>query len=222
MCALCAFTMPELREFKRLVHWHNVWLTTTVVFAISTAVFGILYFLKGNSLGNEQKLIISVKDQKAYFYANHSLINIYEISTATKGTGQLSGSDQTPLGEHMVYEKDAAGTPYAGRLVGRKYDGVITPIFYNMTMPSQIYITTRVIRIMGLEQGYNKGKNKDGQVVDTYERFIYLQGSNIDGRLGTPSSGGSIHFSNLDIMRLFDMIDLKAHVIIQSDSHHPV
>jgi lipoprotein-anchoring transpeptidase ErfK/SrfK len=214
--------MPNLVEFKKVAYWHNVWLTTTVILAISTFVFGVLYFSDGNDLDGKQKLIISVKDQKAYFYANHSLINIYEISTATKGTGQLSGSDQTPLGEHIVYEKDAANTPYAGRLVGRKYDGHITTIYYDKSSPSQIYITTRVIRIMGLEQGYNKGKNKNGQVVDTYERFIYLQGSNIDGRLGTPSSGGSIHFSNLDIMRLFDMIDLKTHVIIQSESHHPV
>ena len=46
-------------------------------------------------------------------------------------------------------------------------------------------ITTRILRIVGLEHGLNKGEG-----IDTFERYVYIHGTNKEDRLGQPASSG--------------------------------
>jgi lipoprotein-anchoring transpeptidase ErfK/SrfK len=45
-----------------------------------------------------------------------------------------------------------------------------------------------------------------GGEVDSYERYIYMHGTNHEEKLGTPFSGGCIEMRNLEIIALFEEI----------------
>jgi lipoprotein-anchoring transpeptidase ErfK/SrfK len=52
-----------------------------------------------------------------------------------------------------------------------------------------------------MEPGVNSGGN-----VDSYERYIYIHGTNHEERLGTPNSAGCMHLAALDLIELFDQV----------------
>ncbi len=60
-------------------------------------------------------------------------------------------------------------------------------------------ITTRILRLRGLEHGKNAG---DG--CDSYQRYIYIHGSNHEERIGEPFSGGCVEMLNADVIELFN------------------
>ena len=72
-------------------------------------------------------------------------------------------------------------------------------------------ITTRILWLRGLEPGYNAGGN-----VDSYDRYIYIHGTNHEDRIGTPASGGCVQLSNLDMLALFDRVRVGDWVNIVS------
>ena len=57
------------------------------------------------------------------------------------------------------------------------------------------------MRLEGLEEGINKGAG-----VDSYERCIYIHGTNLEDLVGTPLSHGCIALRNPDILRLFERV----------------
>lgn len=62
-------------------------------------------------------------------------------------------------------------------------------------------ITTRIIRLRGLEPGYNSGEG-----CDSYERYIYIHGTNQENRIGKPFSGGCVEMLNTEVIELFDVV----------------
>jgi len=71
-------------------------------------------------------------------------------------------------------------------------------------------ITTRILRLEGMEPGLNRGPG-----VDSYDRFIYLHGTNHEERIGQPFSGGCIEFRNADILELFNQVPVGTLVHIE-------
>lgn len=119
----------------------------------------------------------------------------YIISTSKFGIGQIAGSNQTPLGLHRIAEKIGdgceAGTVFKGRkVIGHLRDG----------LPPES-ITTRILWLEGLEEGFNRGGN-----VDTHSRYIYIHGFGDQQSLGTPSSLGCIHLADADLIPLYDLL----------------
>ncbi len=70
-------------------------------------------------------------------------------------------------------------------------------------------ITTRILRLKGLEKGVNSG----GQV-DTYDRYVYVHGTNHEERLGKPASSGCLQMGNEDIAELFDLLPEGTHLYV--------
>lgn len=62
-------------------------------------------------------------------------------------------------------------------------------------------ITSRILWLRGLEPGVNCGGD-----VDTYDRYIYIHGTNHENRIGEPMSAGCILMRNLDIVDLYDQV----------------
>lgn len=73
---------------------------------------------------------------------------------------------------------------------------------FNADEQAQNLITSRIIRIQGLEPGKNAGPG-----CDSYERYVYLHGTNHEDRIGQPFSGGCVEFLNQDIIQLFDQVE---------------
>jgi lipoprotein-anchoring transpeptidase ErfK/SrfK len=67
----------------------------------------------------------------------------------------------------------------------------------NSSAPERI--TTRILRLDGLESGVNRGGD-----VDTLSRFVYLHGTNHEDNLGKPASKGCVRVGNRDMIDLFD------------------
>jgi len=62
-------------------------------------------------------------------------------------------------------------------------------------------ITTRIMRLRGLEPGHNAGPGRD-----SYNRYIYLHGTNYPEKLGTPVSAGCVLLSDEDVSELFENV----------------
>jgi hypothetical protein len=131
------------------------------------------------------------------------------ISTAEKGTGQNKGSFCTPLGQHIVRAKIGQGAPLYAQFAARRLTGKIWHPSMSGNNTKEDWILTRILWLSGLEIGFNRLGNQD-----TMQRFIYIHGTNDLSRLGKPVSHGCIRMDNLDIIDLFEEINIGDHVLI--------
>tara|TARA_B100002051_G_C16607832_1_gene571537 strand:+ start:445 stop:801 length:357 start_codon:yes stop_codon:yes gene_type:complete len=115
-------------------------------------------------------------------------------------------SFKTPTGLHhvstMLGEGLPAGTLFKNR---RPTEKVIKKI----PLDDSDYITSRILRLNGLEEGKNKGGD-----VDSYNRYIYIHGTPHCDTLGSKQSQGCIRMSDTDVIKLFNLVDLKTLVLI--------
>lgn len=157
-------------------------------------------------------IYVDINKQKLFLLDNRVTIKKYNISTSKRGLGNKSNSLQTPEGLHKIKSKYGQGVPIGGILDHRKFNGEIASINLDTTSTAIDIICTRVIRIIGLEDGVNKGGE-----VDTYLRKIYLHGTNEEGLIGKESSHGCIRMKNQDIVDLFDRVK-KDMLIVMLDN----
>ena len=129
----------------------------------------------------------------------------FSVSTSRFGIGNADGSFKTPPGVHRICEKIGAGAP-AGRIFRDRID---TGEDWPIGKPGDNLILTRILRLEGLQQGINKGNG-----IDSYERYIYIHGTNNEDRIGRPISQGCVCMKNDDVIRLFDSIEEGAIVFI--------
>ena len=148
-------------------------------------------------------IIILVRQQRLLLLDNNKIIQRYKISTAAAGVGNTKGSYQTPLGVHKISEKIGEHAEPGTIFIGRKNTRKVAKI---LSEPQQLSpgdnITSRILWLSGLEAGINQGAD-----VDTHERYIYIHGTDEEGRLGMPVSHGCIRMANLDIIELFSRVE---------------
>lgn len=157
----------------------------------------------------KELIYVSIKNQKLYHISDNTINDEYTISSAKKGIGNIRNSDKTPIGLHYIKEKYGQKTPINGRMIARKFEGLIATIYQDTSSSKTDDITSRILWLAGLEEGINKGGN-----VDSYQRYIYIHGTSEEGKLGTPASHGCIRMSNLDVINLFDKVKEGTKVLI--------
>jgi L,D-transpeptidase YbiS len=126
----------------------------------------------------------------------------YPVSTAAKGVGERTGSEQTPRGAHEVKELIGEGAPVGAVFVGRRETGEICTPELQAGNPNRDWILSRVIWLDGLEEGRNRGGE-----VDTYARYIYIHGAPESEPMGEARSHGCIRMRNEDVIALFNAIE---------------
>ena len=156
-------------------------------------------------------LLVNIKQQRLYFLNTQTTdYKSYLISSASNGIGNQNGSGQTPLGAHYIREKFGENAPLGSIFKGRQNIGKIAKI---LTKPNELSnldnITSRILWLSGLEASLNK----DGDV-DSYNRYIYIHGTDEEGRLGTPASHGCIRMSNQSVIELFDITSINTLIYI--------
>jgi len=134
------------------------------------------------------------------FDARGGLLRRYAISTARNGAGELSGSNCTPRGRHIIRAKVGAGAPPNTVFRGRRPTGEIWTPELGAAFPGRDWILTRILWLSGTQTG----RNRLG-TVDTMRRYIYLHGSPDSVAMGTPGSIGCVRMRNADIVELFDL-----------------
>jgi UDP-N-acetylmuramate--alanine ligase len=142
-------------------------------------------------------LIQSIEEQALFVCAKGDVVELFDVSTSRFGNGIRENSFKTPLGIHRIKEKIGSGAPPGRIFKGRKDTG----IDWDQASIEDNLILTRILRLEGLEEGINKGAG-----VDSYDRYIYIHGTNREDLVGTPLSHGCLALRNSDILRLFDIV----------------
>lgn len=153
----------------------------------------------------DRLLHVNIQSQSLYLVNKGFITSVYPVSTSKYGTGNQNDSFQTPPGIHRIAEKIGAGAP-TGRIFRDRKD---TGIDWHSGMTDENLILTRILRLEGLEPAINTGEG-----IDTYERYIYIHGTNKENLIGTPISHGCICMRNNDIIELFDTVPENTIVII--------
>jgi len=177
------------------------------------------YFNQVTKQSTEQTvLIVSIAAQQLYLIKNQKLRSSYPISSAEMGIGNQSGSYQTPLGVHQVSEKFGENASIASIFKARKNTHIIAKILNTPDSKSEEdNITSRILWLDGLEEGINKGFDQNSNNVDSNSRYIYIHGTDEEGRLGQASSHGCVRMANIDVIELFDKVEIGCLVVITED-----
>jgi UDP-N-acetylmuramate--alanine ligase len=143
-------------------------------------------------------LVVDVKRQRLRVSTCRGVWRVFRISTAARGVGNAAGSGCTPPGWHRVARRIGKGVP-AGQVfrARRPTRRVLPPDAWRGADPGDL-ITTRILRLAGLEPGVNRGPG-----IDSFRRFIYIHGTNHEEHLGRPASHGCIRMGNRDVLALF-------------------
>lgn len=157
-------------------------------------------------------------------------VGCFVCSTSAAEPSQVDGSLGTPLGLHAVADRIGESAPLGAEFRGRVPVGA-TQLPAEPHEPNRI--TTRILRLRGLEPGWNAGEVSLGDLpprevvragicgpdevvsVDSYRRYIYLHGTNHERKLGTPFSAGCVLLGNLTIAELFPAIPTGTPVLIE-------
>lgn len=151
-------------------------------------------------------VLVSLERQKLYLIDGNRIVKEYTISTSKYGAGNEEGSFKTPKGIHRVHKKIGEGLPKDTVFVGRK------PISPDTKVDVEDKIIARIIWLEGCEEGFNRGRDQEGKLVDTKDRFIYIHGTTEE--VGEPKSKGCIRMRPDDIVELFEYINEGDLVII--------
>lgn len=122
-------------------------------------------------------------------------------STGAAGTGSEEGSGRTPLGLFRICSKHGENAPLHTVFKGRIPVGL-----HPAASQGEDAILSRILCLHGLEP-HN---------ANTRARYIYIHGTADVAQLGTPVSHGCIRLSPQDAARLFDLVPLGTHVLIQA------
>jgi lipoprotein-anchoring transpeptidase ErfK/SrfK len=136
---------------------------------------------------SQQVILVDATTQELLLLEAGQVVGRWVISTAEAGLGSRKGSNQTPLGVHRLAQILTAPGARSG----------------------EDNVTTRVMWLDGLEPGLNKGGE-----VDSYQRYIYIHGTDEEGRLGAPASHGCIRMRNQDVADLYERVREDTLVVI--------
>jgi hypothetical protein len=133
----------------------------------------------------------------------------YVISSAANGVGCEKNSGCTPIGAHVIRAKIGSHQPLNTVFVGRRPTGEICTPALMAEFPDRDWILTRILWLSGREVGKNRLGN-----VDTMQRYIYIHGTPDSVAVGKPDSHGCIRMRNVDIVELFDLVEVGTNVLI--------
>jgi lipoprotein-anchoring transpeptidase ErfK/SrfK len=157
-------------------------------------------------------VVVDTKKQTLSLVHNDQIKKIYKISTSKKGLGQIANTYQTPQGLHRINEKIGEGIPPYGIFHRRQFVGTWRKQPRHAHLKD--YISTRILRLEGLQPGFNKGKDRWGRLVDSETRAIYIHGTTMEWKLGAPSGKGCVHMSAKDVIHFFNEVPVGTLVWI--------
>lgn len=150
-------------------------------------------------------LVVDVASQRLTLVISGLAIAGYPVSTAAAGIGGEENSLRTPPGWHCIQDLIGEGFPSGTVFEGRVPTGAI----WHGGALDQDLILTRIIRLEGLEDGVNRGAGHD-----SFERYIYVHGTNHEDELGRPASHGCIRMANADVIDLFDRVAVGDPLVV--------
>lgn len=146
------------------------------------------------------RIEISAGTQRLCLFDGFRIVREWTCSTSKYGLGFTEGSNKTPLGSFEVKEKHGDGAAPGTIFKSRQPVGQWTP---GMETQSDL-VLTRILWLGGLEL----------RNANTYQRYIYIHGTNDEASLGRAASHGCIRMRNREVIELFDLVPLGTPVWI--------
>lgn len=160
-------------------------------------------------MNQDTHIVIRLDEQKLVLFYAGEVVVTYSVSTALNGPGELSGSEQTPRGQHVIRAKIGEGLPENAVFAGRRFTGEIYNKQLAEQFPGRDWILTRILWLSGTEPG----KNRLGKV-DTMRRYIYIHGTPDSEPMGVARSHGCVRMRNADLLDLFERVNTGCPVLI--------
>ena len=147
-----------------------------------------------------KEIHVSIRDQLLTLKDDETEVRTYPVSTSRFGIGTEEGSFKTPTGRFCVAKKIGSDMPNGTVFVGR------VPLRLDEAPPpTEDLVTSRILWLDGLDE----------QNANTRDRFVYIHGTQHEGKIGSPASCGCIRMRNADVVELFDLVDRDTPVIIE-------
>ncbi|MFM8558818.1 MAG: L,D-transpeptidase family protein, partial [bacterium] len=150
-------------------------------------------------------ILVDPAAQRVHLVVDGRTVWSAPCSTAANGLGGSAGSNRTPLGWHRVCERIGAGAESGTVFVSREPTGEV----WRGETRSDDLILTRILRLEGLEPGLNRGPG-----CDSFERYVYLHGTNQGSALGTAASHGCVRLGNADVVARFDRVEVGDLLVV--------
>jgi lipoprotein-anchoring transpeptidase ErfK/SrfK len=161
---------------------------------------------------SEHVLLVFAGQSKLEHYESGKLVKTYTISTGKNPPSNAEGSNGTPPGLHVICEKIGADEPMDTVFISRVSTGKTWRELKAAGEPAEkARVTSRILRLKGLEEGVNAGPG-----VDSYARFIYIHGTVFEDRIGQPTSAGCITLLNRDMLELFSSVPVGTLVYVKA------
>jgi hypothetical protein len=148
----------------------------------------------------ERFLVVRIGTATMQFFRKGALVKSYAVSTSKRPPSNIKNSLGTPRGLHEIAERIGAGQPPGMVFKSRVPTGQHFTEIPGHEDEANL-ITSRILWLRGLEPGVNRGGD-----VDTYERYVYIHGTNHEARLGEGLSSGCVLMGNLDIVELYEEV----------------
>jgi hypothetical protein len=152
---------------------------------------------------------VSIREQMFRILLDSEIVMEARCSTSAKGPGSKVNSLRTPIGWHHIEEKFGENAPF-GQVFREKH--LSKDVWKPGDVVKEDLVLTRVLTLTGEEPGRNKGGD-----VDSFDRGIYIHGTNDEDKIGTPASHGCIRLSNTDVITAFPLIPLETPLLITEE-----
>tara|TARA_Y100000590_G_C15651110_1_gene988792 strand:- start:792 stop:1325 length:534 start_codon:yes stop_codon:yes gene_type:complete len=172
----------------------------------------LFYFLAFVSLPilSELSIEVDISEQRLYILNDQMITKSYPISSSYFGEGQVENSYKTPLGKHIIQEMIGTNVEKNTIFVNRIQNNQIASIIHEKLDTENDYITSRIMWLSGVEDGFNNGTS-----VDSYDRYIYIHGTQEEGLIGSKASHGCIRMFNHDVIELYNLVKKGTKVNIR-------
>ena len=160
---------------------------------------------------NRPEIVVDISEQRLYLVQNKLVLKSYPISSSKFGEGSIENSFKTPLGMHQIKEKIGEDVEENTIFISRVDTQKKADIIKNTFDSDNDFVTSRILWLDGMEEGINKGKG-----IDSYDRYIYIHGTQEEGLIGTKASHGCIRMFNNDVIELFKKVKEGTKVLIKA------
>ncbi len=149
----------------------------------------------------DRLLLVRIATQTMQFFRRGELVRSFVVSTSRRPPSNVKDSLGTPRGWHEIAERIGGEQPLGMVFKGRVPTGRHFSEYGSDEAAPGALITSRILRLRGLEPGVNRGGD-----VDTFDRYVYIHGTNHEDKIGTPQSAGCVLLRNLDIVHLYEKV----------------
>ncbi len=156
-------------------------------------------------------LIATLSEKKLRHFRDRALLRVYPVSSSRRPPSNVEGSLGTPSGLHQVVEKYGDGAPAGTVFIGRQSQGHTFGERPDAGPGQKALVTTRILRLAGLEPNVNQGPG-----VDSYDRYIYIHGTNVPDAWERNVSAGCLLLPDSELIELYEVVPVGALVWIEA------